>query len=66
MLIEAACNAASEHSVEHVYVHVVKDNEAALQLYTSSGFEVESQEGADAARKRQHGRRLLLGTAVKA
>jgi ribosomal protein S18 acetylase RimI-like enzyme len=51
---------AAGRAVKHLYVHVVKDNEPALLLYTSCGFQVESEESVDAARKRQHGRRVLL------
>jgi ribosomal protein S18 acetylase RimI-like enzyme len=53
-------DAARARGVEHVYVHVVVDNGAAVGLYERSGFRLEAQESADSARKRQHGRRLLL------
>ena len=59
-LIEAAESLAKERGLSHMYVHVVIDNEAAQALYSGCGFEVEREESADAARKRQHGRRLLL------
>ena len=53
-----------ERGVSHVYVHVVVNNTAARALYTGCGFTVEKEEGADVARKRQHGRRLLLGKSL--
>jgi len=43
-----------------LYVHVVCDNAGALTLYEHLGFQVESEESANDARLRQHGRRLLL------
>lgn len=51
---------ARQRGVLCMYVHVVSDNAAALKLYQAAGYEVESEESADAARRRQHGRRLLL------
>lgn len=59
-LIQSSLAVAKERDILHVYVHVVEDNAAAIALYKSCGFEVESEEDADAAWKRQHGRRLLL------
>lgn len=50
--------------VLYMYVHVVEDNVGAIALYQNCGFHVETQEDVDAARKRQHGRRLLLGRPV--
>ena len=50
--------------VLHVYVHVVEDNFAAIALYENCGFKIEAEETTDAARKRQHGRRLLLEKAL--
>eukprot|EP01025_Chloroclados_australasicus_P064302 TRINITY_DN8576_c0_g1_i3.p1 TRINITY_DN8576_c0_g1~~TRINITY_DN8576_c0_g1_i3.p1 ORF type:complete len:334 (+),score=25.40 TRINITY_DN8576_c0_g1_i3:130-1002(+) len=63
-LVDAASAHARSSGVLHVYVHVVEENGAALRLYRACGFEVESEESVDLARKRQHGRRLLLGRAL--
>ena len=41
-------------------MHVASDNTAALRLYQVSGFEVEAEEGAAAARALGRQRRLLL------
>lgn len=63
-LVSAAESIARERGVSHMYVHVVMDNAAARALYSACGFDVERKESADAARKRQHGRRLLLGKSL--
>lgn len=60
----AAESILKERGVSHLYVHVVVDNTAARALYSGCGFDVEKEESADAARKRQHGRRLLLGKSL--
>jgi GNAT superfamily N-acetyltransferase len=60
-LVDAAIQRARKNGVIHLYVHVVHDNLAARKLYERCGFDVEEEEAADAARKRQHSRRLLLG-----
>lgn len=59
-LIEAALAVAKAMGVLHVYVHVVDDNVGAIALYEGCGFDIETEEDVDTARKRQHGRRLLL------
>lgn len=59
-LIAAAESLAQRREVSHVYVHVAVDNVGARALYSACGYDVEKEESADAARKRQHGRRLLL------
>eukprot|EP00892_Ulva_mutabilis_P008701 jgi/Ulvmu1/6202/UM028_0058.1 len=61
-LIKCALVVAQKMGVLQVYVHVVQDNAAAIALYQMCGFTVEAEEDADTARKRQHGRRLLLRT----
>ena len=43
-----------------MYVHVIEGNTAAEQLYDACGFSIESAERADAAARRQQGRRFLL------
>jgi ribosomal protein S18 acetylase RimI-like enzyme len=63
-LVTAAETIAKERGIAHMYVHVVVDNTAARALYSACGFDVEREESADAARKRQHGRRLLLGKSL--
>lgn len=46
--------------VEHMYVHVVHDNAAAQQLYSSMGYEQETEETEGFARALRRPRRLLL------
>ena len=56
--IDTVCR---QHSIRHVYVHVVHTNEPALSLYTKHcGFEIESEEKPSVARALNRPRRLLL------
>jgi ribosomal protein S18 acetylase RimI-like enzyme len=59
-MVADVCACCAKDGLQHLYVHVVADNEAGLALYESCGFDVESEESALLARQRQHGRRLLL------
>lgn len=63
-LIDTALLWAQSRGVTHMYVHVIEGNEAAQQLYDTCGFDVEGRERADAAARRQQGRRFLLCKAL--
>lgn len=64
-LIRVAEQEAYKAGVKDLYVHVVRDNAAAIGLYIDKcGFEIESEEGAEFARILQRPRRLLLHKAV--
>jgi ribosomal protein S18 acetylase RimI-like enzyme len=61
LLLEDAAALAAEQGVSMLYVHVAVDNDAAHALYSSSGFEQESEESADVGRRAgRPARRLLL------
>lgn len=64
-LVRASEVVATEQGVTHLYVHVVQQNAVARGLYLACGFEVEVEEQVELARKRQHGRRLLLGKQLR-
>jgi hypothetical protein len=60
-LVMAASEVAAAAGVEHLYVHVVADNMAAITLYCQRcGFEVEKEETEAFARQLNRPRRLLL------
>lgn len=64
-LIEEACKLSLERGVEHMYVHVVADNEPARLLYENHcGFTIEQQENESTARALNRPRRLLLHRAL--
>ena len=46
--------------MQHLYVHVVPDNQAAVKLYLRQGFEVEDEENEGSARRLNRPRRLIL------
>ena len=47
--------------IEHLYVHVATDNQAARQLYQeASGFAVEQTEALHVGRSMQRGQHMLL------
>lgn len=58
-------NAMQDSGVQHLYVHVVHSNEAAVRLYTQkTGFAVENQETHEFANLASRPRRLLLHKAL--
>ena len=60
-LMERAEREAVKAGVQHLYVHVVHENQPAILLYKQAlGFEVESEESVAFARNLQRPRRLLL------
>ncbi|WIA08025.1 hypothetical protein OEZ85_007495 [Tetradesmus obliquus] len=59
-LMAEAERVAAGLGVEHMYVHVVHDNAAAQQLYSSMGYEQETEETEGFARALRRPRRLLL------
>lgn len=65
-LIKAAENKVIEEGeVTDLYVHVVWDNGAAVELYRGCGFEVEQEESESVARSLNRPRRLLLHKVCK-
>ncbi|CAI7747874.1 unnamed protein product [Closterium sp. NIES-54] len=59
-LMQSAQDLARSWGVEHLYVHVVKNNDPARLLYLKSGYEVEQEEKANVARSMGRPARLLL------
>ncbi|GJP60986.1 hypothetical protein CLOP_g18197 [Closterium sp. NIES-67] len=59
-LMQSAKDLAQSWGVEHLYVHVVKNNDPARLLYLKSGYELEQEEKANVARSLGRPARLLL------
>ena len=59
-LVAAAFQDARLAGVQHLYVHVERENEAAHRLYLDCSFSLEQEESANAARSLNRPRRLLL------
>ena len=63
-LISDAIRTARRMGVQHLYIHVEKQNEAAVRLYRKAGFEQEQEEGVEVARRMCRPPRYLLHMAL--